>query len=32
MKKDDENKNGKNGNKDEKNEVTIFTNDKFGGN
>ncbi len=30
MKKDDENKNGKNGNKDEKNEVTIFTNDKFG--
>ena len=30
MKKDDENKNGKNGNKDEKNEVTIFTNDEFG--
>ena len=30
MKKDDENKNGKNENKDEKNEVTIFTNDKFG--
>ena len=30
MKKDDENKNGKNGNKYEKNEVTIFTNDKFG--
>ena len=30
MKKDDENKNGKNENKDEKKEVTIFTNNKFG--